>query len=358
MKRRNWTRNGGGKQRKNGFVAQFETKAKDEGRGADTVTFSGFAKYWFDVYVKSENEPSEQRTKEMILRVHLVPFFRDTDIREIRKLDLQRYIATKLEAKNGKKALSKKSIVNHLAVLRKMLRSAVEWEVIDHNPIEGFKFPKVPEPDFRFYDQMQTEEFLAQAEKSEPSWVPFFVTAFQTGLRSGELAELRWDDIDFVTNKIHVKRSVKRGLGKERVVGSTKGKRSRMVPMTSRVREVLLRHRGLKHLQGELVFPYTKGRQLDENRIKHPLWRIQRRAGLPRITVHQIRHSFASQLVMKGATLRAVQDLLGHSDIRTTMRYAHLSPGVLQEAVDLLIDGNHGTNHGTRPDMDVLDEAK
>ena len=76
--------------------------------------------------------------------------------------------------------------------------------------------------------------------------------------------------------------------------------------------------------------PLTKGE------CKHPLWRACKRAGLRRIGWHVLRHTFASHLVMRGAPLKAVQELLGHATIMMTMRYAHLAPEIAREAVKLL----------------------
>ena len=85
-----------------------------------------------------------------------------------------------------------------------------------------------------------------------------------------------------------------------------------------------------------LVFCHETGRMLTEDECKHPLWRACRRAGLRVIGWHALRHTFPSHLVMRGAPLKAVQELLGHSDIRMTMRYSHLSPSVRRDAVALL----------------------
>jgi site-specific recombinase XerD len=86
---------------------------------------------------------------------------------------------------------------------------------------------------------------------------------------------------------------------------------------------------------------------LTATECKWPLWCACKRASLRQIGWHVLRHSFASHLVMKGATLKAVQELLGHADIRMTMRYAHLSPSARREAVELLDRGQYlGSGQG------------
>ena len=94
--------------------------------------------------------------------------------------------------------------------------------------------------------------------------------------------------------------------------------------------------KGHRHLRGKLVFCAADGRMLTKNECKHPLWRACRRAGLRQVGWHMLRHTFASHLVMRGAPLKAVQELLGHASIEMTMRYAHLSPDARKDAVGLL----------------------
>jgi site-specific recombinase XerD len=105
------------------------------------------------------------------------------------------------------------------------------------------------------------------------------------------------------------------------------------VPLGLEVLRALKDHR---HLRGELVVPSDDGRLLYRNETKHPVWRACKRAGVRLIGWHVLRHSFASHLVMRGAPIKAVQELLGHSTIEMTMRYAHLSPNVTREVVGLL----------------------
>ena len=114
---------------------------------------------------------------------------------------------------------------------------------------------------------------------------------------------------------------------------AAKGVESREVPLHPQARRALLQHRQLRHLQGDLVFPWIgedgKAYYVDENRIKHPFRRITRRAGLPTIRFHDVRHSFASQSTMRGESLCKIGKLLGHKRPQTAERYARLSPASL-----------------------------
>jgi len=103
--------------------------------------------------------------------------------------------------------------------------------------------------------------------------------------------------------------------------------------MTAQLVRVLRAHR---HLRGELVFCRDDGTHLSGNCLWKPMLRATRAAGLPKIAFRDLRHSFASQLVMAGVPLKAVQEYLGHANISTTMRYSHLSPSARQNYVKVL----------------------
>jgi site-specific recombinase XerD len=97
--------------------------------------------------------------------------------------------------------------------------------------------------------------------------------------------------------------------------------------------------REYRHLRGNLVFSMPDGSHLTRDILKHPFGRVIRASALPTIRIHDMRHSFASQLVMEGVPLKGVQELLGHADIKMTMRYAHLAPESKTNYVALL-DGD------------------
>ena len=150
----------------------------------------------------------------------------------------------------------------------------------------------------------------------------------RTGMRLGELRALRWDDVDLVAGRIVVRYSAW-----EDIVGTPKTDSTREIPLSDDARKALKLHRRPGVL---LVFCDKKGEMQPRDVCNWPLWRACRRAGLRQIGWHVLRHSFASQLIMRGRSLKEVQELLGHTSITMTMRYAHLAPNVLRDAVQVL----------------------
>lgn len=241
-------------------------------------------------------------------------------IGDFRRREIDAYKADKLKA-----GLKPATINNQLGVLSKTLKMAVAWELIDNAPPIGLL--RSPKPDFDFLDFDEADRLLAAAEE-EPLWWTMILVGLRTGLRQGELLALRWEDVDLVAGRMLVRQAVARS-----VVGTPKNGKSRVVPLS---RETVAALRDYRHLRGEYVFCKENGALLTKGMCKHPLWRSCRRGGLRRIGWHCLRHSFASHLVMRGKSLKVVQELLGHTTMEMTMRYAHLAPVVHRDAVDAL----------------------
>jgi len=123
-----------------------------------------------------------------------------------------------------------------------------------------------------------------------------------------------------------VKRSIVKGI-----TGSPKSNKVRYIPFSTQTGEVLQKW---KKVSGPV---FTKiGIPINQKSPYRALWRYRDRAGLPRVGWHTFRHTFASQLATRGVPMRSIQELLGHSDIRTTMRYAHLQESALRQAIEVL----------------------
>jgi integrase len=287
---------------------------------AGAPPFDEFAQEFLTVYAAANNKPSEVDSKRTILDKHLKPFFGDL---RLDRIGPQQIDAFKAQQRNA--GLAHKTINNQLTVLGKLFNVAKEWNRIAAVPRIGFL--KTSDPEFDFLDFAEATRLI---EAADPNWRPMILFALRTGLRQGELLELRWNDVDLVKGQIRVRRSIWKGK-----VTTPKGGKSREVPLSDEARSAI---RALpSRFAGELVFPAgSSARHLTKGECKHPLWRACKRAGLRLIGWHVLRHTFASHLAMRGVPLKAIQELLGHTTMEMTMRYAHLTPTVGRQAVALL----------------------
>ena len=147
------------------------------------------------------------------------------------------------------------------------------------------------------------------------------------GLRCGEMMALEWSDVD-ERGYLSVERSEWRGH-----VPVPKGGRGRRLRLTVRLNEALRQHR---HLQSSRVLCEQNGASFTQKMVRNRVRWAERRAGLSHKGVHVLRHTFCSHLVMRGAVPKQVQELAGHENLSTTLRYMHLSPEAVESAIQLL----------------------
>ena len=279
----------------------------------------------------NNNKHSSVVSKQQLLEDHIIPALGKVRLDRIGLAEIEDFKADMRQKVNGKlkgnSRLSPKTINNALTVLRKLLSLAAEQGVISHVP--PVKWLKVHKPPFDFLSFEEAERLI---DAAEPAWRTMITLALKSGLRLGELHGLQWSDVDFVAGRLTVRRNIWRG-----VINTPKGGRSRTVDLPATMVRMLKEHR---HLKGPYVFCDASDQPLTEQRCRKPLLRALKRAGITReegrIGWHDLRHTYASHLVMRGTPLKVVQELLGHSTIEMTMRYAHLSPEAKQRAVQCL----------------------
>lgn len=291
----------------------------------EVATLKAFGDEFVETYSVANNKVSEVTAKRSILAIHLVPAFGHLRLDEITARHVEAF-----KAKKRADGLSPKTVNNALAVLSKMLRTAKKWGIIEAMP--EFENLKLPEPEFRFLSFGEAERLVAA---TEDAWQSLVLLALRTGLRMGELRALRWMDLDLVNGRVMVRQAVWR-----HTVGTPKSGKSGEVPLSEETVSAL---KASRHLKGELVFCRPDGTMLSLENMRWILWRACNCIKLPRMGWHVLRHTFASHLVMRGAPLKAVQELLEHSDMKMTMRYAHLSPDARRDAVSLLDKQASGT---------------
>ena len=293
----------------------------------EVPTFGTFVdSRWWPTYPQAAgNRPTTIVEKSYHLRCYLQPAFADVRLDELRGEAVDRFFAS-LRGEG----LGLKTIKNIRATLRRILASAVEWEILDALP----RLPKikVPEASFDYFNAQESRHLVAAARDLEEKALLLF--ALHTGARAGEQLAIRWTGIDFAGRQIVFQQSSTLG-----VLGPTKGGRLRKVPLTRGLERAL---RAIRHDRAPLVFCRDDGTPLTIWQLHERLWGACRRAGLRKIKWHALRHSFASQLAIASVPLPQIQQWLGHESITTTMRYAHLSPDGGAARISVLDAHAHG----------------
>ena len=299
------------------YEQQLVASVLSTSRNKEERRFSDFAVEFLENHVSVNCKYSTLVTYESALAQHLVPFFGNSLLSKIEERDIAR-----LKASMRNVGRSPKTIRNILTVLSSLFSLAKEWGYLQNVP--RVRFPKVPPPRFRF---LSLEECLELEAGSTPYWWTMIRLARTSGLRIGELCALEWRQVDLAKGAILVDQAIWRGR-----VSSPKGNTARLVHLPPKTVEALRQHRGGR----SLVFPNTNGEIRKERKCDQGLRRCAKRACLEPFGWHVLRHTYASHLVMKSVPVPVVQELLGHTDIRLTMRYAHLSPSHKVAAVERL----------------------
>ena len=299
-----------------------------------------FSNEYMKTYAATHNSQSEQNAKRSILDQHLLPALGNKRLDEIGVREIEGLRAKLLDERdaNDERMRSKKRVNNIIGVLMRLLRYGHEIGLLASVP--KVKPLKVPPSKFDFLDDDEYARLLVAAPKFDAQRKPMMIVGADAGLRKGEILGLEWDDVDLVAGTLTVRRSIWWDNRSHSHVGPPKSGRDRKIPMTSRLTAALKAHR---HLRGPRVFCNPDGSELTPGQLEVAIRTTCRHAGLRQIGWHVLRHSFGSTLAQRGASPKAIQELMGHSTIAVTMRYMHLAPSHLREAVSLL-DAPRGGN--------------
>lgn len=266
---------------------------------------------------------------------------------EVNAWDIQKWVTER--RKLGRSPATISYAVNRL---KAAFNRAVEWEWIESHNLNKVKLVREENTRVRYLSEME-ERTLMRALRNRDEQIraqrrsgnrhrqernqhlyptfdnvrfvdylePLVITAINTGLRRGELLALKWCDIDFEQQYLSVRAQ------------NAKAKKSRNVPLNDTVLEVLESWQ-LQNKKREYVFASRSDVPIKD--IKKPWLRVLQEAKITDFRFHDLRHHFASKLVMVGVDLNTVRELLGHSDLKMTLRYAHLAPEHKAAAVSLI----------------------
>lgn len=268
----------------------------------------------FLAYARTNLSPGTAKIHRLTFQTLLV-LVGDLPLTKITAEHVDRYKTERLHK------ISPVTVNIELRTLRSAFSTAVRWELISSNPFKKVSFASCPELPPRFFSHADFQKLISAVE--EPWLKDLVLFATMTGMRRGELVNLRWDDVDLERRlvSIHSRPDFKTKMGKRRTI-----------PLSDAAYQVLIKRRTLE--AGDFVFTIG-GTPISPSWVTHRFKHYVRRAKLPgALRFHHLRHTFASWLVQADTPIFAVQKLLGHSDIKVTQVYAHLQPATLHDTVN------------------------
>ena len=200
---------------------------------------------------------------------------------------------------------------------------AMEQKLVSRNPTQGCALPKVEHKEMKTLTADQLSAFFQEARDS--GVYELYYLDLATGLRRGELLGLKWTDVDLDRGVLKIQRAISRQNGKV-VEAPLKTKNAyRILPLSADAISVLM-HQRRKTGSSEWVFPSPSGGPMSPDSVLHMLQRVLKRAGLPRIRFHNLRHTFATMALQNGVDVKTASSMLGHYSAGFTLdTYAHVT---------------------------------
>ena len=318
----------------------------DYGR-AKTYTVGSWLEVWMENYAKIKLRPSTYKTSQGFLKNHIKPQIGGIPLADLTSLDLQRFYkhlldggrVDRVEAKKKPKGLAPKTVRNIHQMIGSAYNLAIEQKLVSKNPAQGCALPKVEHKEMKTLTADQLSAFFCEAKDS--GVYELYYLDLATGLRRGELLGLKWTDVDFQHGALKIQRAISRQNSKV-VEAPLKTKNAyRTLPLSADAISVLKMQK-CKVGNSEWVFPSPSGGPMSPDSVLHMLQRVLKRAGLPRIRFHDLRHTFATLALENGMDVKTISAMLGHVSAVTTLDiYTHIT-GDMQRAAAASIDRSIG----------------
>ena len=292
------------------------------------INVEAWMKKWMDEYMLFSIREQTWKSYESVIRLHIIPNLGNKTVASLTTSTVQKFYNKLLsEGKSG-------SLVRdaHL-IFHQAMDVAVKENLIAKNPTNGTKIPKVEYKPKNILNETQLEMFM-DAIKQDELWYDFFYTEITTGLRRGELCGLKWCDFNETTGQLNVVRTVTTRKGGGLKAGETKtekGTRTIYLPPST---VKLLSDRKTK-VSSEWIFPnfYNNSKPINPATAYTRLKTILKKAGLPSIRFHDLRHTFATHALSNGVDARTLSGILGHTNASFTLdTYTHVTNDMQKNA--------------------------
>lgn len=311
------------------------------------MTVAEWLTLWVTTYC-AELKPRTVSSYRSTITTRIVPYIGSVQLNQLNNINVQQFINTLKQqpSKNGG-TLSAKTVLNTHGVLHKALEQAVASRVINANPADGVKLPKKEKPQITPLMDDAVCDFIKAIQGDKYELV--FLLALLSGLRQSEILGLRWADIDLSTGEIAVVRQLQRNYGRgaddpHYIVTSPKNGKGRNVvipkSLSALLRKWQAEQAALQLAAGPLwdnpdnyVFTDAIGHHLAHSTVRKHFKAAVASIGRPEVRFHDLRHSYATNALQSGDSIKAVQEQLGHYSSAFTMDvYADVSKQMRQES--------------------------
>ena len=270
---------------------------------------------------------------------HIKPYFQNVNLNKLSYeniFEFREYLKTKPKKQNDNQHLSNNTINKIIILLKKIFDTGVRKSLIDKNPVENLRKLPINKKIITFWSIEEFARFRKLITKEEKSYNLFFTVAFFTGMRMGEILALNWNDINLLTNTIHVTKTAY-FLNKRNHINSTKTRAgTRYITINNKLANMLREWKqeqttllkefidDIDNLQVIQSSPISITKNMIDKKFKQILLRNN---DIKKIRIHDLRHSHASLLINQGEDYLVVKERLGHASITTTIdTYSHLYP--------------------------------
>lgn len=321
------------------------------------MTIADWLDYWFDTFVKSTVKRATAVSYTGYITNHIAPQIGLYKLSDVNTSVVQKYFNYEMESGNLKNGsgLSPKTLHNIRMMLHKAFEKAVELELLAKNYIEYVELPRMVKPEIHILSEQEQKRMFEELTHTDEALYFGVYLSLCTGMRMGEVLGLRWSDVDFDDNVIHIRRTVNRlesvnGKKKtEIVVGTPKSENAiRDIPITDKMHDEFIKYMfkvkerlNIKVLKDtDYVLMLRKGFPTEPKTMQNIYYRIRTAAGIKNnVTFHGLRHTFATRAVERGVDIKTLSVLLGHSDVSFTLsRYTHISDKQKRDAMSLIFD--------------------
>jgi len=287
-----------------------DPRAEEKARLA-VITYDDYFDQYYLPYAKAHKRSWER--DEELYRLRINPTFGSKRLNQVTRLQIQNFHAALLA-----EGLAAATANHHIKLIRRMLNLAVEWQIIEVNPASRIHMFAEDNKVERYMDDEELGGLLEVLRTDHRRSVCLIaLMLLSTGARLNEVLSATWDQIDEEKRVWRIPAS------------NSKSKRMRAVPLNDSAMEVI----GQLDTKGKFAFLFINRKREKPYVNIAKVWdELRKKAGLPHLRIHDLRHQFASFLVNDGNSLYTVQQILGHSDPSVTQRYAHLSTKALQKA--------------------------